>query len=109
MTVLYFCIINVFWLQNLCGASGDAGFAPQANLVTRDIRQTAPDSQTITINKMCGFREEYALKCQPLSNSQWLTCGHYLLLICLVSRKLCQIATLLIYKRKCVVSGRNLP
>ena len=33
MTVLYFSIINVFWLLNLCGAGGDASFAPQANLV----------------------------------------------------------------------------
>ena len=28
-----FCIIGVFWLVNLCGAGGDASFAPQANLV----------------------------------------------------------------------------
>ena len=33
VTVLYFSIINVFWLLNLCGAGGDASFAPQANLV----------------------------------------------------------------------------
>ena len=33
MTVLYFSIINVFWLLNLCGAGGEASFAPQANLV----------------------------------------------------------------------------
>ena len=25
-----FSIINVFWLLNLCGADGDASFAPQA-------------------------------------------------------------------------------
>ena len=34
VTVLYFSIINVFWLLNLCGAGGNASFAPQANLVT---------------------------------------------------------------------------
>ena len=28
VTVLYFSIINVFWLLNLCGAGGDASFAP---------------------------------------------------------------------------------
>ena len=33
VTVLYFSIINVVWLLNLCGAGGDASFAPQANLV----------------------------------------------------------------------------
>ena len=33
MTVLYFSIINVFWLLNLCGAGGDTSFAPPANLV----------------------------------------------------------------------------
>ena len=33
VTVVYFSIINVFWLLNLCGAGGDASFAPQANLV----------------------------------------------------------------------------
>ena len=33
VTVLYFSIINVFWLLNLCGAGGDACFAPQSNLV----------------------------------------------------------------------------
>ena len=33
VTVLYFPIINVFWLLNLCGAGGDASFTPQANLV----------------------------------------------------------------------------
>ena len=32
MTVLYFSIINV-----LCGADGDASFAPQANLVSTDL------------------------------------------------------------------------
>ena len=31
--VLYFSVINVFWLLNLWGAGGDANFAPQANLV----------------------------------------------------------------------------
>ena len=30
---MYFYIINVFWLLNLCEAGGDASFAPQANLV----------------------------------------------------------------------------
>ena len=33
VTVLYFFIMNVFWLLNLCGAGGDESFAPQANLV----------------------------------------------------------------------------
>ena len=33
VTVLYFSIINVLWLLNLCGAGGDVSFAPQANLV----------------------------------------------------------------------------
>ena len=33
VTVLYFSIIDVFWLINLCGEGGDASFAPQANLV----------------------------------------------------------------------------
>ena len=33
VTVLYFSIINVFWLLNLCGVGEDASFAPQANLV----------------------------------------------------------------------------
>ena len=32
VTVLYFSIINEFWLLNLCGAGGDASFAPQAYL-----------------------------------------------------------------------------
>ena len=30
--VLYFSIINVFWLLNVFGVGGDASFAPQANL-----------------------------------------------------------------------------
>ena len=34
VTVLYFSIINVFYLLDLCGAGGDASFAPQANLVS---------------------------------------------------------------------------
>ena len=29
VTVVYFSIINVFWLLNLCGAGGDASFAPR--------------------------------------------------------------------------------
>ena len=33
VTVLYFSIMNVFWVLNLCGADGDASFVPQANLV----------------------------------------------------------------------------
>ena len=33
ITVFFYIIINVFWLLNLCGASGDVSFAPQANLV----------------------------------------------------------------------------
>ena len=33
VTMLYFSIIDVFWLLNLCGAGGGASFAPQANLV----------------------------------------------------------------------------
>ena len=33
MTVLYFSIIIVFWLLNLCGVGGDARFAPHAYLV----------------------------------------------------------------------------
>ena len=33
MTVLYFPIIIVFWLLNLCRAGGDASFAPQENVV----------------------------------------------------------------------------
>ena len=33
VTVLYFSIINLFWLLNLCGADGDPNFSPQANLV----------------------------------------------------------------------------
>ena len=33
VTVLYFSIINV-----LCGAGGDASFAPQANLVDQDVQ-----------------------------------------------------------------------
>ena len=37
VTVLYFCIINVFWLLNLCVAGGDASFAPQANVVVKYI------------------------------------------------------------------------
>ena len=37
VTVLYFSIINVFSLLNLCGAGGDANFASQANLVSRII------------------------------------------------------------------------
>ena len=34
VTVLYFSIINVLWLLNLCGVGGDASFAPRENLVT---------------------------------------------------------------------------
>ena len=33
VTVLYFSIINVYWLLNLCEVGGDASFVPQANLV----------------------------------------------------------------------------
>ena len=33
VTVLYFSIIDIFWLRNLCEAVGDASVAPQANLV----------------------------------------------------------------------------
>ena len=33
VTELYFSIIKVFWLLNLCGPGGDASFAPEANLV----------------------------------------------------------------------------
>ena len=33
VTVLYFSIISVFWLLNLCGVGGDASFVHQANLV----------------------------------------------------------------------------
>ena len=36
MTVLYFSIINV-----LCGAGGDASFAPQANLVSEELNGLA--------------------------------------------------------------------
>ena len=39
VTVLYLSIINVFWLLNLCGAGGDASFAPQANLVVKSFRK----------------------------------------------------------------------
>ena len=35
VTVLYFSIINVFWLLNLCGAGGGASFAPLENLVQK--------------------------------------------------------------------------
>ena len=31
VTIVYFCIIYVFWLQNLCGVV-NASFAPQAKL-----------------------------------------------------------------------------
>ena len=34
VTVLYFSIINVFWLLNLCAEGGHASFATQTNLVT---------------------------------------------------------------------------
>ena len=34
-STVFLYIINVFWLLNLCGAGGDASFAPQANLVPR--------------------------------------------------------------------------
>ena len=35
VTLLYFSIINVFWLLNLhvCGVGGDASFATEVNLV----------------------------------------------------------------------------
>ena len=39
VTVLYFSIINVFWLLNLCGVGGDASFSPQANLIHHESRR----------------------------------------------------------------------
>ena len=44
VTVLYFSIINVFWLLNLCGAGGDAISAPQANLFLTFIYGDSLDS-----------------------------------------------------------------
>ena len=44
VTVLYFSIINVFWLLNLCGAGGDAISAPQANLALTFIYGDSLDS-----------------------------------------------------------------
>ena len=37
VTVLYFSVIDVIWLRNLCEADGDAGFVPQANPVYSSI------------------------------------------------------------------------
>ena len=55
VTVLYFSIINVFWLLNLCGAGGDASSAPQANLViTPCLSTTCLDlTNNIVFYKIC--------------------------------------------------------
>ena len=55
VTVLYFSIFDVFWLQILCGADGDASFAPQANPAL--IRVSGCIYVFICLHSLQGFKD----------------------------------------------------
>ena len=55
VTVLYFSIINVFWLLNICGAGGDASFAPQANLAYTDLDKDRSIYRSTNMNHYIYF------------------------------------------------------
>ena len=48
------------------------------------------------------------MPCKNSTNLMWATCSHFLLLICLISVKPCQIARPTVERNTCVVSVKNI-